>query len=636
MMLRTKVVLILLAFFALFGALDLALQRIVILPSFVELETDEARKDLDRALRSVSAELSHLTMVVVNDAQWDDAYEFVVDANERHIEENLGGNDVFVTYKINLIHYYDTDGKLVWGAEGDIETGERLEIPGLTGRDLGPDHVLLRRSGPTTGTAGIYMSKMGPLLVSAQPILTSEIEGPERGTLVMGKRLDDAAIEAFGTTSQVDLRMTVIEKGGETAEQEELLSRIDPEAPYPIEHSDEITDVYSVMEDLGGEYHFLFSVSVPRGISERGNRAVALASLSLACAGPLLLVVLLAVLQRTVFAPTTQLTRHAVAIAETDDLETRLDMNRKDEIGLLAREFDRMVERLADARRKFIEQSYRAGVAEMASGVLHNVRNAITPAAVQMQALDSVLDGLPLEHLGMALDELASQEAPEERRAELTEFGRLAAEEIGKGLDTARAELEVLEGQLVHIQAILQDQEQFSRADRVFERIQLKSLIAEGLAALTASRVESVEIDIDESVEAAGTLEVARAAAVQIVSNIVLNGIEAIARTERPDGRIGISAVRESKDQMEMVHLRFEDNGIGISPDELGKIYEKGYSSKPTQGTGLGLHSSSNTVRAVGGSIHAESGGVGEGATFHLVLPARALSRRIDSQEEVA
>jgi signal transduction histidine kinase len=271
----------------------------------------------------------------------------------------------------------------------------------------------------------------------------------------------------------------------------------------------------------------------------------------------------------------------------------------------------------------------------MASGVLHNIRNAITPAAVQMQALDSVLDGLPLEHLGMALDELASEETPEERRAELKTFGRLAAEEIGKGRDTARAELSVLEGQLVHIHEILQDQEQFSRAERVSEQIQLKSLIAEGLAALTAARAENVEIDIDPSVETAGKLEVARAAAVQVVSNIVLNGIEAIARTERTDGRINISAVRESRDQIEVVHVRFEDNGIGISPGEMGKIYEKGYSSKPTQGTGLGLHWSSNTVCAVGGSIQAESGGVGEGATFHLILPARALNRRVDSQEEV-
>ncbi|GAF69720.1 unnamed protein product, partial [marine sediment metagenome] len=220
MMLRTKVVLILLAFFALFGALDLALQRIVILPSFVELERNEARKDMDRALRSVHAELSHLSIAVLNEAHWDDSYEFVVDANQRYIEENLGGNDIFATYNIHLIHYYDTAGKLTWGAEGDPKTGERLEIPGLTGRDLGPDHVLLRRTGPSTGITGIYMSKMGPLLISAQPILTSEIKGPERGTLVMARRLDDAAIKAFGATSQVDLRMTVIKKGSETAKQE--------------------------------------------------------------------------------------------------------------------------------------------------------------------------------------------------------------------------------------------------------------------------------------------------------------------------------------------------------------------------------------------------------------------------------
>jgi sensor domain CHASE-containing protein len=634
MNLRSKVVLILLVIFVLLLFVDLAVQHAVILPSFVELETNEARKDMDRAMRSVTAELDHLTTTVINDAHWDEVYEFVQDGNANHVEVNLGGAAVFSGYGVNLIHFYNVDGALVWGAEGDPITDEKLTFPGLTGRDLSPDHILLKRTAPFTGITGLYMSVMGPLLVSAQPILTSESTGPERGTLVMARHLDDAAIQRFGTIAQVNFHMTAIKVGSGYPEQQEFLSRIDRETEYPIDYGDDVTTVYSAIESIDHENVFLFTVSVPREISQRGKSAVVLASLLLVGAGPALLVVLLLVLQKTIFAPTMQLKRHAVAIAETDNLDSRLDMDRHDEIGLLAREFDRMVERLAEVRRKFVEQSYRAGIAETASGFLHNIRNAITPSTVQIHELASTLDGLPLDSLGMAFEELAGVKASRDRRVDLATFGRLAVEEIGKTSDAARSELKALAGQLVHIQDILRDQERFTRSERVFERAQLKSLVAEGVAALSGSRPESVEIEIDQSVDAAGFLEAARTAVVQVISNIVLNGLEAIAHTDRSNGRLKISAARESIDQVEKVRLCFEDNGVGIPSEQISRIFENGYSSKKAQGRGLGLHWSANTVRAMGGSIHAESGGVGEGAKIHLILPTQSPRSDVASHEE--
>jgi signal transduction histidine kinase len=326
-----------------------------------------------------------------------------------------------------------------------------------------------------------------------------------------------------------------------------------------------------------------------------------------------------------------------VAIAETDDLEARLAMNRQDEIGLLAREFDRMVERLAQARRNFVEQSFHAGVAEMASGVLHNIRNAITPAAVQVQVVEMALEDLPLEHLDLALEGLAAGDSSEGRRKELAVFGRLAAEEIRKSRDMGRAELEALERQLVHIQEILTDQERFSRAERVSERVELSALVAEGMAILSPSCPQNVEIEIDESIREVGFLEVARTAVIQVISNIALNGLEAVGRAKRSDGRLRISAFRDASGCKEMIHLRFEDNGVGVAPDQLQQIFERGFSTKESRrGTGLGLHWCANTVRSFGGAVHAESRGVGEGAVVYLTLPVTSVSRQAVSAEEAA
>jgi signal transduction histidine kinase len=200
-----------------------------------------------------------------------------------------------------------------------------------------------------------------------------------------------------------------------------------------------------------------------------------------------------------------------------------------------------------------------------------------------------------------------------------------------------RAELEALERQLVHIQEILSDQERFSRAERVSERVELSALVAEGMAILSPSCPQNVEIEIDESIREVGFLEVARTAVVQVISNIALNGLEAVGRARRSDGRLRISAFRDASGCKEMIHLRFEDNGVGVAPDQLQQIFERGFSTKESrQGTGLGLHWCANTVRSFGGAVHAESRGVGEGAVVCLTLPVTSVSRQAVSAEEAA
>ena len=125
------------------------------------------------------------------------------------------------------------------------------------------------------------------------------------------------------------------------------------------------------------------------------------------------------------------MTRHAVAVGEDRDLTTRLDLERGDEIGVLAREFDRMVERVAESRTQLVDQSYQAGFAELAKGVLHNLGNAMTPIGVRLAKLAERLREY-------ARARMRAQAAAELQRAATTasavatcdEFLRLACREL--------------------------------------------------------------------------------------------------------------------------------------------------------------------------------------------------------------
>jgi signal transduction histidine kinase len=87
--------------------------------------------------------------------------------------------------------------------------------------------------------------------------------------------------------------------------------------------------------------------------------------------------------------------------------------------------------------------------------------------------------------------------------------------------------------------------------------------------------------------------------------------------TDRDDKQMIVSV---AKDQVGMVAISVKDNGIGISPDNLTNLFNHGFTTKKG-GHGFGLHSGANFARQLGGSLIAESAGLGHGATFTLTLP---------------
>ena len=125
-------------------------------------------------------------------------------------------------------------------------------------------------------------------------------------------------------------------------------------------------------------------VEVPRRITARGRAAVTYASVYLVGAAVAVLLALLIVLNRVILGPLARVTRHAMAVGEGTDLGARLNLPEPDEIGRLAREFDRMVARVEQSRRQLVDQSFQAGFAELAKGVLHNLGNAMTPLGVRV------------------------------------------------------------------------------------------------------------------------------------------------------------------------------------------------------------------------------------------------------------
>jgi signal transduction histidine kinase len=113
-----------------------------------------------------------------------------------------------------------------------------------------------------------------------------------------------------------------------------------------------------------------------------------------------------------------------------------------------------------------------------------------------------------------------------------------------------------------------------------------------------------------------------RVGLLQVLGNLILNAYESIQRSQSHAGRIELSAVTESVEDKPMVRLIVSDTGCGFDDNFKQKIFQRGYSSKQGNLSGLGLHWCANALAGMGGRIQAESRGPGQGAEFHVLLPA--------------
>ncbi len=620
MSLRIKVVLILVTVFGVYGLLSYFVQQRVVFPSFIALEQDEARRNMYRVVQAVDRDLDALIPSVNDWGNWNDTIQFIQGHNPEYVEDNLAAATL-EDIQVNVMNFYDLKGNLVWGMSYDLEAGEQIRLGDPSAGQLPPDHVLL--AGPLARriVSGLYMTPRGALLVASKPILDNEGEGPSEGAVLMGRLLTDAAVERLAQRVQLHLTVESVADQPLGRDWQATASQHVRHSPFILKARDQRTDVATLIADLNAAPALRLQIEVPRTISARGRTVMFFALVSLMGVGVLVLLVLLALLQRTVVRPVSHLTEHAMRVGESDDLSARIGLDRKDEIGVLGREFDHMVDRLAEARKHLLEQSYHAGLAEMATGVLHNIGNAVTPLNVTLVSVTERLKNAPAREMEMALGELADDATPERRRTDLSRFVELGGQELARLVTRTVEDLVNASAQMQHVQQILADQARFGRTKQMLEAVEMKRLVEDALRFLPRSLCRSVSVEIDPGVARLAPVRGVRVVLQQVIGNLIINAAEAIAaRTPDTPGRIEISAAMERRDGIPMGHFRFTDNGTGIEPDHLEALFKRGFSTK--QGSsGLGLHWSANAMVAMGGRLYAESDGPGKGATFHLLLP---------------
>ncbi len=351
MSLRVKTFVILIVVVLSYTALSYLVQRLVILPNFIALEQEAARKDVLRCVEALRREVQEIEGVVRDWANWDDTYKFIQDRNRDYIKASLTLSS-YKNVRMNLIYLLDTEGRVVWGEIWNLERGVAIAMPDFPSSALPRTHALLQpeaggTSLPREGRSGVFTTTLGAMLVASRPILQSNSEGPVRGTLVMGRFVDEALLRELRERTQVLFRWWPVQGGYLPWQERDILLTIPPEAPPLLKERDgSHLAAYAVVPDIQGVPAILLRAEIPRNITIKGEATIRAAVTSTLAGGATVILVLGFLLSRAVLHPIKRLTAHADHIMRSDDLSARIHAAQKDEIGVLARTFDLMVARL--------------------------------------------------------------------------------------------------------------------------------------------------------------------------------------------------------------------------------------------------------------------------------------------------
>jgi PAS domain S-box-containing protein len=328
--------------------------------------------------------------------------------------------------------------------------------------------------------------------------------------------------------------------------------------------------------------------------------------------------------------------RFETAIVTRDGRQVALEMNLRpttDEgriVGVegIARDVSarkRAEAELAAANQRLVEVSRRAGMAEVASGVLHNVGNVLNTVNVSAGLLAQRLRESRVPNLVRAVDLLRAHEGdqaaflrddPEGQK--LAAYLRVVAEHLAAERSLQLGEVETLVRSVDHIKEVVAMQQGYARAPGgTEETLTASALVADALRMYDEASPGAAAIELVREVADDPRVVVEKHKVMQILINLVSNARHACADHPGTPGRI---TVRLESAGPARFRVSITDNGVGIAPENLTRIFEHGFTTRK-DGHGFGLHSAALTARELGGSLSVTSDGPGRGATFTLELP---------------
>ncbi len=309
-------------------------------------------------------------------------------------------------------------------------------------------------------------------------------------------------------------------------------------------------------------------------------------------------------------------------------LESRVDERTRE----LKEQFikkEQALKELEEAQSSLLEMSRAAGMAEVATGVLHNVGNVLNSVNVSCTLLVDQLRESRISNISK-LSELINQQGEDlpsflttdERGRQIPTYLKSLADALKKEHDTLFKETESLAGRIEHIKEIVAMQQNYGRVSGIIESIDPHQLMEDALMLNSGALVRHNIVVLKEYADVQ-SIQVDKHKVLQILLNLINNAKYACSEADISGKKIRLKIYQIDGE----VYFEVIDNGIGISEENLTNIFRHGFTTRRS-GHGFGLHSGALAARELNGVLFAQSEGRGKGATFTLKLPLNTPSQK--------
>jgi signal transduction histidine kinase len=281
---------------------------------------------------------------------------------------------------------------------------------------------------------------------------------------------------------------------------------------------------------------------------------------------------------------------------------------------------------LRETQSELVATARQAGMAEIATNVLHNVGNVLNSVNVSADLVSRRVRASKAQGLAKAVTLL------NEHAADLGDFishdakGRLLPGYLNQLVEALAAEqqgiveeLEHLTRSVDHIKEIVATQQSYAGASSLLEAVRVTDLLEDALR-MNAGALQRHRVRVIKAFAEVPPLLLDRHRLLLILVNLISNAKQALSAQDNPAHALTLSVRLLDEGKLQIC---VQDNGEGIAAENLTRIFAHGVTTRK-DGHGFGLHSCALAAMEMDGSLTAHSDGPGQGATFSLELPLKS------------
>ncbi len=279
---------------------------------------------------------------------------------------------------------------------------------------------------------------------------------------------------------------------------------------------------------------------------------------------------------------------------------------------------------LEKAQHELRVSAHQSGMAEIATGVLHNIGNILNSVSLSAEEVNRLLKEFKFPMFDKVTSMLADNRenlieflSENQKGEKLIDYLIVINDSFEKDRVLTKNEIEHMKSHIDMIKDVIGTQQEYAKGNHFSEAVDINRLLDDAIK-IEQNSLNKNFIAIVRKTTEIPDCEVHKSKLLQVMTNLIKNAKEATIENSSLDERkIQVeSGVLDSH----FAYVKIKDNGIGISEDNLSKIFQHGFTTKQS-GHGFGLHSSAVAVKEMNGHISAESDGINQGTIFMVTIP---------------